>query len=201
MVDVGSGNSSPVSSLPPIILCPINGLCTFPVPVSDNELDTVTFRMSTTAEAAFTSQPGPPQCLNNGLHNASINPVTGVYSWETTSCRLASSPTPQPPAGGCNNGSLNTLYSTQIMIEEPAKGTKTALDFLIQLVPACTLNTAPVFNQLSPLCGSTISAGPGTPVSFAVHAADVNPGNITLNAAGVPRPTRTARACRTPTGT
>jgi hypothetical protein len=186
VVDPSATDSSPVSALPPIVYCPINALCTFPIPVSDNEGDTLNFRLSTPAEAAFTSQPGPPQC--GAGHAASIDPTTGVYSWETTTCRLASNPTPVPPNGGCNNGALNTLYSTQVMIQETGKNTKTALDFLIQLVPRCTLpNAAPVFDQATPPCGSTISAGPGTPVTFSVHAHDADVGDsITLNVVGVP---------------
>ena len=185
-VDVGSGNSSPVSSLAPIKLCPQNGLCTFQVPVSDNELDTVHFRMATPSEAGFTSQPGSPQCPNA----ASIDPVTGVYSWNTTGCRLAGDPGPQPPNGGCNNSALNTLYSTQVMIEEPAKGTKVALDFLIQLVPQCTLSNAPPFfeHPPTPVCGSTLSVNPNHTVSFSVQASDPDVSDtVTLTAAGVPQ--------------
>jgi hypothetical protein len=52
-VTAAAANSSPVSALPPIILCPINGLCEFTVPASDNELDPLTFRLATPTESGL----------------------------------------------------------------------------------------------------------------------------------------------------
>ena len=190
-------NSSPVSSLPPIVLCPQNGLCTFTIPVSDNEGDPVTFRLSTNAEDGFNSgstgrgQPGLGGTCPSG-HAASVNSMTGVYTWDTTGCRLAGSPTPVPPSGGCGNSLLNTLYSTQVMIEEAGNNTaKVALDFFIQLVPPCQgLNSPPAFDQQPPrpACGSTVSAGPGSPVQFPILATDPNTGDLVeLNVAGLPQ--------------
>lgn len=179
IVNVGAGNSSPVSGLLPIILCPQNGLCTFTVPASDS--DPVSFRMSTLGESGLVAQPGPPQCPNA----ASIGSTTGVYTWNTTGCVLAGSST---GSGGCGNASLNTLYSTQVMIEEAnGSGVKVPLDFLIQLVPACQLNTGPSFNSPTPACGSTISVNANSLVTFSVNASDPNAGDlVSLNAAGIP---------------
>lgn len=102
LVNVGAGNSSPVSALPPIVLCPQNGLCSFTVPGADPNGDPLNFRLSTSAEASsfgFT-EPGPPFAPNA----ASIN-STGLYTWDTTGATLGSP------------GS-NTLYSTQVTIED-----------------------------------------------------------------------------------
>jgi hypothetical protein len=184
-VNVGGGdNSSPASALPPIILCPLNGTCQFTIPASDNELDPLMFRMSTPLEAGFTSQPGPPQCPNA----ASIDAMSGVYTWNTVGCRTAASPLPQPPAGGCNQPSYNTCYSTQVTIEEDVSGgSDAALDFLICLVACPPSNTPPVFGGPTPACGSTVSANPGTPVAFTVEASDGNSVDaVTLNVAGLP---------------
>jgi hypothetical protein len=53
-----AGNSSPVSTLPVIVLCPIGGICTFPILASDPNADPLTFRLSTPAEAsAFAPNP------------------------------------------------------------------------------------------------------------------------------------------------
>src|SRR5205823_10947716 len=52
VVNVGTGNSSPVSALPPIILCPINALCSFRVPGADPNADPLRFRLSTASEAS-----------------------------------------------------------------------------------------------------------------------------------------------------
>src|SRR6185295_7194593 len=138
-VVVGMGNSSAVSALPPIVICPQNALCTFLVPATDPDGDTLTFRLSTAPEAdtgAFT-QPGPPDATNA----ASINPTTGIYSWNTVGATLG------PVA-------LTTLYSTQVTIEERdasnnLKG-KVAVDFFIQLVPQT--NEPPTFSL--PACNS-----------------------------------------------
>jgi cysteine-rich repeat protein len=174
-VVVGMGNSSAVSALPPIVTCPQNALCTFLVPATDPDGDTLRFRLSTAPEAdtgAFT-QPGPPTAPNS----ASIDPSSGVYSWNTTGATLG------PVA-------LNTLYSTQVTIEERdaqnnLKG-KVAIDFFIQLVPQ--VNEPPDFND-PPTC-NTSTPSPvfaNTPLSFPVSATDPDAGDtITLNAAGLP---------------
>lgn len=51
IVTVGTGNSSPVSAMPPIVQCAQNGLCTFTVSGSDVDGGTLNFRLSTSAEA------------------------------------------------------------------------------------------------------------------------------------------------------
>ncbi len=174
-VEVGMGNSSAVSALPPIVICPQNAVCTFLVPATDPDGDTLTFRLSTAPEAdtgAFV-QPGPPQAANA----ASIDPMSGVYTWNTNGATLG------PVA-------LNTLYSTQVTIEERdalnnIKG-KVAVDFFIQLVP--DVNEPPVFDHPpTPTCSSTLTAQSGVPFSFTVQASDPDAGDIvTLNAAGIP---------------
>ncbi len=183
-VNVGAGKSSPVSNLPPIILCPENGLCQFSVPVSDDDLDPVSFRLATSNESGLVTQPGGPQCPNP----ASIDPNTGLYSWNTTGCLLSGDPGPEPPTGGCADSDLNTLYSTQVMIEEPAGGSRVAVDFLIHLVSSCVIgNAEPVFDGPTPLCGSTISTNPGGPLSFSVQASDPDAADtVQLNATGLP---------------
>ena len=171
-VVIGAGNNSAVSALPPIVICPQNAICTFLVPATDPDGDTLTFRMSTAPEAdagGFT-QPGPPSATNS----ASISPTSGVYTWNTNGATLG------PVA-------LNTLYSTQVTIEErdpsnAIKG-KVAVDFFIMLVP--DVNEPPVFNQ--PACNSTVNAQTGIPFAFTVEASDPDAGDVvTLNAAGLP---------------
>src|SRR3990172_1453331 len=50
IINVGTTNNSPISALPPIILCPIDALCTFLVPGADPDGDSLNFRLSTPAE-------------------------------------------------------------------------------------------------------------------------------------------------------
>lgn len=176
LVDVGSGNSSPVSSLPPIVVCPTNRTCTFPVPVSDNENDPITFRLSSSAEAGgaggFT-QPGSPNCPNP----LTIDAVSGIATWDSTGCTLGDST--------CTFTDPITLYSAQITIEDPTSSV--ALDFLIQLDDCAPSNNDPVFDGATPTCGSTIPVGPGNTVSFDVNVSDADVGDtITLNQSGVP---------------
>jgi hypothetical protein len=171
LVDVGSGNSSPKSAMPPIVLCPIDALCLFTVPGSDPDGDPVNFRLSSGIEAAGDGdtfvQPGPPFSTNA----ASIDPVTGLYSWDTNGAILA-------PAG------FNTMYSTQVTLEDPTS--KSSVEFLIELVPE--VGVPPVFDTPpTPECGSTQVVELGKSISFTVQASDEDPDQIvTLNAAGIP---------------
>jgi cysteine-rich repeat protein len=172
VVTLTTNNSSATTALPPIVTCPQNGVCSFVVPATDPDGDTLTFRLAAPTEADGTNfkQPGPPQAPIG----ATIDPVTGVYTWDTTGATLG-------PVG------YNTLYSTQVVIEERdglnmVKG-RVAVDFLIQLVP--DVNDPPVFNQ--PVCGTTVNGSAGVPISFNVSASDPDAGDsVVLNVAGLP---------------
>jgi hypothetical protein len=188
-------DSSPVSGVPPIILCPEDGPCNFQVPVSDNEEDPVTYRLATLSEmhADIFGSPGTQAGLGEpgqGMPcaDATIDPMTGAYSWDPSACRLAGDPGPVPPQGGCGDSSLHSFYSTQVIIEESARHATSAVDFLIELVPACDLNThTPQFQGSAPACDSTISANPGQAVSFTISATDGDATDLdTLNAVGLP---------------
>ena len=176
LVNVGTGNSSPVSALPPIVVCPINALCSFFVPAADPNGDPLRFRLSTSVESSSFGpfvQPGPP----NAPNAAAINSTTGLYTWDTTGATLG-------PAG------FNTLYSTQVTVTDldPAGNVKSkvALDFLIQLVPLTP--PLPVFDHPpTPACGSTLIAVVGVPISFVVQASIPSATKtVTLNAVGLP---------------
>ena len=180
-VTPGHPNRPPVSALPPIVGCPINGLCTFRVVAFDPDGDALRFRLSTSDEAGRPGeanspppfiQPGPPPASNA----ATIDPQTGQYTWDTNGATLG-------PEG------FNTLYSTQVTIEDvdgsgQAKS-KVAVDFLIQLTP--NLGSPPAFEAPTPACGSTIALAFGKPTRFTVQAMDPDEGQqITLNVAGLP---------------
>ncbi len=175
IVNVSSGNSSPRTTLPPIVFCPINGLCSFTVLGIDPDGDDLNFRFSTAAEAdsdSFT-QPGPPDAPNA----ARLDPLTGLYTWDTTGATLG------PPG-------RNTLYSTQVTIEDlDLSGnvkSKVAADFLIQLVT--NVGSPPVFDvPPTPTCGSTLTVSPDNTLNFTVQASDADSDqSVTLNVAGLP---------------
>lgn len=174
-VTPGSGNRPPVSSMPPVVLCPRNGPCTFQIPATDADGDPLTYRLSSATEASGSptgfDQPGLPDAPNA----AAVGP-TGVYTWDTTGANLG--------------GSGTTYYSTQVTIEDRDGSntvkSKIAVDFLIQLVDQA--GVPPVFDEPpTPECGSAITVNPGALVSFTVQASDVDSGQtVTLNAVGLP---------------
>ena len=87
-------------------LCPQNGPCNFQVPVSDNEGHAVTYpagdRASKCTRQLRGRRPGGLGEPGQGMScaDATIGSATGLYAWNTTMCRLAGSPGPNPPAGG-----------------------------------------------------------------------------------------------------
>lgn len=175
VVSIGLNNASATTALPSIVICTQNTACSFLVPATDPDNDTLRFRLATASEAdggAFT-QPGPPDAPGG----ASIDPDTGVYTWNTTGATL----------GPVN---FNTLYSTQVIIEErdpvtdALKG-RVAVDFFIQLVP--DVSDPPVFSL--PACDAPdpVVLPTGVPASFTVSASDPDAGDtVTLNVAGLP---------------
>ena len=169
-----AGNSSPVSNIVPIVTCFIDSICTFTVPATDPDGDTLKWRLATSIEASNSTtafkQPGPPSATNA----ATINANTGLYTWDTHGATLG-------PSG------YNTLYSTQVIVEDLTPGgtvkSHIPVDFLIQLVPK--VNHPPAFS--SPTCGTTITQAAGSTFSFNVTANDADAGDVvTLNGAGLP---------------
>ena len=175
VVNVGTVNSSPVSTLPPIVVCPIGTVCSFFVPAGDVNGDRLRYRLSTSVEASggpFFVQPGPPHAPNA----AAIAP-SGLYSWDTTGAMLG-------PAG------TRTYYSTQVTIEDLDSAgnpkSKVAVDFLIQLVPK--VGEPPALNNPPEIvCGSTRTVVVGQLTSATVFASDPDAGqSVELNVVGLP---------------
>jgi hypothetical protein len=178
VVDVGSGNSSPVSVLPPIQVCGIETECTISVPAADSDGDTLSFRLATAEEASGAAggflQPGEPGSGAPKL--ATIDPATGVYSWDTRGATIVGDP-----------ALTNNLYSTQIMIEDASS--RVALDFLIRLttvdpIPPEFANPDP---DQDPVCGTTQVVTLGQQLTFSVDASDPDAGDtVQLNVVGLP---------------
>ena len=173
-------NRSPVSALPPIIHCKVDGDCEFPVPAADPDGDRLSFRLARSAEAAemgIFNQPGPPHAPSA----ANIDRLTGVYRWNTQGARLTPDSVSAP----------NTLYSTQVIIEEndrvsgAEKGT-VAIDFFIRLVPE--VGQSPRFHTPpTPACGTTLFGAVGERIAFTVAASNDDIGaQVTLNGIGIP---------------
>ena len=155
-----AGNSSPVSTLVPIVTVTQGPASTFAVPASDPNGDGLRFRFATNAEAGDASAPPPP--------GMTINPNSGVVTWNTVGL------------------STTGLYTQQVIIEDldgaGAVKTMSIVDFLLKIdvssgtPPTMTINPAGPFN-----------VAPGTPIAFNVSGADTDGGaTVTLNTGGLP---------------
>lgn len=177
LVELTSGNRSPVSSLPAIVNVAQSAASQFLVPGADADPNTVlTWRLATSNEAGPAGFPNPPAFSQpSGL---TINPLTGLVTWNTLSAII----------GG--------YYSCQVIIEDrtgsstaPVK-TRVAVDFLIYITPQifpCDVNVAPTFVAPSPVNGNAFNLMETQNVTFTVKAEDADAGNVvTLNSGGAP---------------
>jgi hypothetical protein len=71
---VGTGDSTPTMSVPPVVCCKTGTTCTFSVPASDVDGDPIRWRMSTNSEMGGTANPG----------GMSVNASTGLVTWDTS---------------------------------------------------------------------------------------------------------------------
>jgi hypothetical protein len=157
-VNVGSGNSSPVSTITPIVDVPINNPAyMFTIPAGDANGNTLSFRFSTSAEA------GSGFVQPAGL---SINGSTGQMTFNTMGTIVGQ------------------LYSTQIMISDGF--TEVPLDFLIRI--SSSVGTPPYFvYPPTPANGSIVTVVGGQTINLNLEAADADaPNTVFLNAVGVP---------------
>ncbi|MEY9953033.1 hypothetical protein [Leifsonia sp. EB34] len=162
-VDLVKAQASPSSAISPIVDCPIGAVCAFRIPaIGGTPGSELRYRMATSAESGVVSQPGPPHALSA----AEIDPVTGVYTWDTTGARV--------------NATGFSFYSTQVVVEEYVGGVLVAtlpIDFFIRLSDDVS-NAAPVFDAPTPADGTEISVAIGFPVSFGIQASDPDVGDI-----------------------
>jgi hypothetical protein len=149
IVNVGSTNLPPVSSLSPIVQVADNTTATFQVPATDPNGDPLTYRLATSAEASggsgYTQPPG-----------LTISP-TGLITWDI------------------HNGVVNTspgdLWTSQVVVEDHDTSgnvkSKIPLDFILEVV---TSVTAPPEFDVVP--SAPIDMQSGQPFSFVVQASD-----------------------------
>lgn len=187
IVNFATTSANPVSSISPIVDCPRSAVCSFTVPAFDPDDQELRYRLATGAEATGGSfvQPGPPYATNP----ATINPTTGVYSWNTTGATLA-------PSG------YDTYYSTQVMIENLVDGvvvSKTPVDFFIRLTDQASTNHPPEFHTPTPADGTEYQVRLGQSIQFEVAADDHDAGDtVTLGMLGKPAAATFATATANP---
>ncbi|TKB97938.1 putative Ig domain-containing protein [Pedobacter cryophilus] len=103
IVNVGTGNSSPIATLPPVVNVSRGVIATFALPANDPDGDVLSYRLATTSEMGGGSNP-------NGL---SVNSSTGVITYNTAST------------------SINQLYSAAIVVSDGK--TSITVDFIIRI--------------------------------------------------------------------
>lgn len=158
IVNVGSGNSSPVSTIAATVNLPTSlAAANFQIPAFDPDGDVLSYRLATSAEMGGGSNPT----------NLSINAATGVVSFNTI---------------GRPEGSL---WNVAFTISDGAGKTKVTVDFVIKITQN---STPPVFDYLvTPVSGRVYQGAPGQTISFPIRAYDNDAGNVvTLSAVGLP---------------
>ena len=161
LVNAGSGNSSPVSTVTPIIDLPLNSAsASFQIPAVDPNGQPLSFRLANASEAAggfFYEQPA----------GIAVDAATGVVTLPTT---------------GYYDGALLT---TQIIISDGTS--ETAVDFIIRTTSAPPGNPPQFDYTVTPPNASTLTVGVGASLSFDVKATDSDSGDmVTLSAVGIP---------------
>ena len=175
---VGTGDSTPSVSVPPVVYCQASAVCTFAVPAADVDGDTLRWRMSTTGEAGGTGQP-------TGM---SVNASTGLVTWDTT-------------------GLATGLWAANVTVEEldgssAVKG-KTSADFIL----AVGSYSLPTFVAPTPTNGTTFNLTQGDSFSLPLSVDAPSGQTVTLSSLGLPSwlscsfPAAGANASVTCTGT
>jgi len=165
LVDLTKTDHSPVSSLPPIVGCQQDSVCTFAIPAADPEPGTtLNWRLATTTESEIFQPAG-----------LTVQYSTGVVSWDTT------------------GKTLDSLWAAQVIVEKRDGSsqvlTKVAVDFIVRIVPPGdppVIDPEPMPGQ-PPVCNTTVPVRVGDTVTFIVRASDPDALDVvTLNSAGLP---------------
>ncbi len=170
-INLGAGNTSPVSTLPPIINLPVGvSNASFVIPASDPDGDVLTF------------SPTPSAQMGSGSSNPagfSVNTNSGIASFNTV------------------GRSVGQLYNASVTINDN-NGARIAVDFLMRIVIA---SNPPVFVAPTPASGTTFTIDVGEELLFNVKAQDPDPADIvTLQVVGLPATATMAPALPTSGG-
>ncbi len=161
-VDLSLSNSSPVSSVFPIVQMAVNAINNVTLPVADADGDTLSCRMATPGESAIGSQPAAtfPLAVSPGC----------VLTWNTAGT------------------SVGQLWAAQVVIEESRGGNpphgRVALDFIIKIVNS--IGTAPVCD-VPPTPTGMVVVPVNTAYTATIQGSDADAGNtLTINSTGLP---------------
>ena len=158
LVAAGSGNSSPVSTLAPVVNLALGqAAAAFQLPVSDPDGDRLAFSLAT-----------PADFNGNPFANAptlAVNATTGVVTFNTI------------------GRTVGQMFNAVIKVSDGQ--TSIMVDFLINVTGT---STAPVFDySITPPNGFVYRVAPGQALTFGVRATDSDPGDtVRLQAFGLP---------------
>lgn len=167
---VAGGDTSPESTVFPIVNMAVNTLNTITIPVAELDGDTITCRLATFSESFIGNQPGPPVPGPTSALSVAAVPGGCRLTWQT------------------NGTALGELWATQLMIEQSRGGNpphgRVGLEFLIEMVnvvgqpPRCDTPPTPT---------GTVQVNAGSSFSATIQGSDPDPGDtLTLNSSGVP---------------
>ncbi|WP_426493513.1 HYR domain-containing protein [Hymenobacter sp. 102] len=157
-VQAGSGNNSPVSTMPPVVnLATGQTAATFQLAATDPDGQSLQYSLATSADlggVGFTNAPG-----------LAVNPTTGVVTFNTV------------------GAPLNRLYNAAIKVSDGQ--TSVIVDFIINIT---RVSAPPVFDySLTPSNGYVYQLSPGQTLTFGVRATDSDAGDqVRLQAIGLP---------------
>ncbi|EKB48239.1 T9SS type A sorting domain-containing protein [Cecembia lonarensis] len=157
VVNLGQGNTSPVSTMPPIINLPVgNPNASFIVPASDPDGDVLSFFPTPSAQMGSNS---------SNPSRFSINETTGIATFNT------------------NGTIIGQLYNVSVTINDN-NGSRIAVDFLVRIVQA---SNPPIFVSPTPPNANVFTISVGEELSFVVKAEDPDPADfVTLQVVGLP---------------
>ena len=158
VVSAGSGNSSPVSTLQPVVnLASGQALATFQMPATDPDGDPLSYALATTNDMNQYPFNNPP-----GL---AVNSTTGVVTFNTI------------------NSPVGRLYNGVIKVSDGH--TSILVDFIMKVT---NVSTPPVFDySITPPNGFVFQLAPGQPFGFQVRATDSDAGDlVSLQGIGLP---------------
>jgi hypothetical protein len=167
-------NHSPIASMPAIVTVPLQATAGFTVSAADQDVDNLSFRLSTAAEMY-----GVPafSCVAQQPPGLSID-NSGQVTWDTTKITAAGCGFSAPLSGD--------LWTVQFMVQDLDSSnnvkSKVPVDLIIKFI--VSTEAPPTLTLSNP---GPITARPNTPLTFTVGSDDTTANSrVTLNVTGLP---------------
>ena len=156
-VNVGSGNNSPVTSLPAVAYVQQGINATFNIPAVDSDGDALSYRLATNADGWVGSQPSGFSVSSNGV--ATFNTV---------------------------GKTIGDLYNAAVVITD-ANGAEILVDFIMEITQQSNPPQWDYSVGKTPSNGFSYQTSPGQTITFPVEAFDTDTGStVSVSASGMP---------------